>query len=368
MLNVPSVEKAKFVVWLRSQSVPEKLFAPYVRWMCYYLDFCQKYHFAANRQESLAHFLKKLEDKRQTKEQQQQASLAITLYRSLKFPGGADSDNHPPLPVVAKEQGALTSTAGADPSLPDTAESAIPMTVVINHSQPAPLPTDLHVKNPPTFRPAVTEQGINLPITPKHIQGDLRAGRSPESATLTGASWQAEFRALVDEIRLRHYSPKTLKTYKLWMMKFQAFTRSKPPGALTTGDVKEFLTWLAVKREVSASTQNQAFNALLFLFRHVLHKEFGKVDGVVRAKRKPYIPVVLSRDEVTEVVKHLAPPFDLVVKLLCGCGLPSACTCGSSALISMPGSSLCMTAKARRTEQCRYPPSWSRNSATISVP
>jgi site-specific recombinase XerD len=67
---------------------------------------------------------------------------------------------------------------------------------------------------------------------------------------------------------------------------------------LTVEDVKAFLTWLAVKKDVAASSQNQAFNALLFVFRHVLDKEFGKVDGIVRAKRKPYIPVVLSREEV----------------------------------------------------------------------
>jgi hypothetical protein len=138
MLNVPLVEKTKFVVWPRSQGVSEKLFAPYVRWMCYYLDFCQKYHFAANRQESLAHFRKKLEGKGQTKAQQQQASQAIALYRGLKFPGSADSDNPPPLPVGAVEKGALPSTAGADPSLLVFAEPAIPLIVVISHSQPAP--------------------------------------------------------------------------------------------------------------------------------------------------------------------------------------------------------------------------------------
>ena len=64
---------------------------------------------------------------------------------------------------------------------------------------------------------------------------------------------------------------------------------------------------------MAATTQNQAFNALLFFYRHVLRKEFGKVDGVVRAKRKPYIPVVLSREEINAVLKHLAPPYDLVV-------------------------------------------------------
>lgn len=80
----------------------------------------------------------------------------------------------------------------------------------------------------------------------------------------------------------------------------------KPPESLSTADVKEFLTWLAVKKEVAASTQNQVFNSLLFFYRHVLQKEFGKVEGVVRAKRRPYIPVVLSREEIEAVLSHLA--------------------------------------------------------------
>jgi len=93
------------------------------------------------------------------------------------------------------------------------------------------------------------------------------------------------------------------------------------PELLTTNDVKEFLTYLAVKQKVSASSQNQAFNALLFFFRHVLNREFGKIDGVVRAKRRPYIPVVLSRDEIDAIIESLHYPYDLVVKLLYGCGL-----------------------------------------------
>ena len=129
----------------------------------------------------------------------------------------------------------------------------------------------------------------------------------------TGTSWISEYARLENEIRVRHYSQKTLKTYRHWMRHFQAFTRSKPTELLSSTDVKEFLTHLAVKQGVSASTQNQAFNALLFFYRHVLQREFGKVDGVVRAKRKPYIPVVLSREEINAVFQHLAPPYDLVV-------------------------------------------------------
>lgn len=82
---------------------------------------------------------------------------------------------------------------------------------------------------------------------------------------------------------------------------------------LGTEDVKEFLTSLAVEKRVAASTQNQAFNALLFFYRHVLGKEFGKVEGVVRAKRKPYIPVVLSREEIDQILAKLNMSYHLII-------------------------------------------------------
>ena len=133
--------------------------------------------------------------------------------------------------------------------------------------------------------------------------------------------WEIALDSIKNEILLRHYSKKTLKAYALWAEKFRYFTENKLPESLTPEDVKEFLTFLAVKKKVSASSQNQAFHALLFFFRHVLKKEFGKIDGVVRAKRKPYIPVVLSRQEIDLVVENLQYPYNLVVKLLYGCGL-----------------------------------------------
>jgi integron integrase len=136
-----------------------------------------------------------------------------------------------------------------------------------------------------------------------------------------GASWVKEYEKLQNEIKVRHYSPKTLRTYRGWARKFQTFTKSKSSDSLSSDDVKEFLTHLAVNQKVASSTQNQAFNSLLFFYRNVLNKEFGKLDGVVRAKRKPYIPVVLSREEIDNIISHLDAPYDLVVKLLYGCGL-----------------------------------------------
>jgi integron integrase len=138
---------------------------------------------------------------------------------------------------------------------------------------------------------------------------------------LTGASWVAVYERLRAAITVRHYSPKTWQAYKAWTGKFQTFVKSKDSQLVSMADVKGFLSFLAVDRQVAASSQNQAFNALLFLFRHVLEKEFGKVEGVVRAKRRPYIPVVLSREEVDRVFGQLEYPYDLVAKLLYGCGL-----------------------------------------------
>ena len=134
-------------------------------------------------------------------------------------------------------------------------------------------------------------------------------------------AWDQAIEKLAAEIKIRHYSRKTLKTYANWARKFQHFLSDKPPEELSSLDVKEYLTYLAVKRRVASSTQNQAFNALLFLFRHVLKKDYGDMSDVPRAKKSKYIPVVLSRQEVDIILSHLEYPFDTIVGLLYGCGL-----------------------------------------------
>jgi len=157
----------------------------------------------------------------------------------------------------------------------------------------------------------------------KKIEAMDQVSETSEAFKANGGQspWNAALKSLTDEIKLRHYSSKTLKSYSLWVEKIRFFVGQKPAEQLNPDDVKAFLTDLAVEKKVSASSQNQAFNALLFFFRHVLKREFGKIDGVVRAKRKPYIPVVLSREEVDRIIHCLHDPYDLVVKLLYGCGL-----------------------------------------------
>jgi len=145
--------------------------------------------------------------------------------------------------------------------------------------------------------------------------------RDSAELQLTGTSWVSVYDRLNAAIQVRQYSPKTLQIYKHWTRQFQTFTKSKDPSLLSMEDVKGFLSLLAVDRKLAPSSQNQAFNALLFLFKQVLEKEFENVEGVVRVQRKLSIPVVLSRKEVDQVIRQLESPYDLVAQLLYGCGL-----------------------------------------------
>ncbi|MDQ6962659.1 MAG: integron integrase [Mariprofundaceae bacterium] len=141
-----------------------------------------------------------------------------------------------------------------------------------------------------------------------------------KEVTTEESAWNEIYDALKNAIMVRHYSPKTLSSYRGWVRKLQGFVHHRSPDTLCMDDVKNFLTHLAVERKVASSTQNQAFNALLFLFRHVLQKDF-QVKDVVRVKQKPRIPTVLSREEVDAVIAGLAHPYALIAKLLYGCGL-----------------------------------------------
>jgi integrase len=135
------------------------------------------------------------------------------------------------------------------------------------------------------------------------------------------APWDACYARLKEEVRLRQYSPKTFTTYAGWIGQFQKFLENKNPVEVNSDDARRFLTHLAVKRGVVASTQNQAFNALLFLYRHILKTDYELGDTVVRARRKRFIPVVLSRQEIDAVLARLQAPYHLAVQLLYGCGL-----------------------------------------------
>lgn len=218
------------------RSVPADQWHDYLKWLRYYLDFCETYSHPPRDSESLEPFLQKLTAKQQSLERQKQAAESIAIYYELM------------------------RTWASSPEADAAAEAA----------------------------------------------------RAP---------WDACYARLKEEIRLRQYSPKTLKTYAVWIGQFQGFLENKDPVKIDSSDAQRFLTDLAVRKRVVASTQNQAFNALLFFYRHILKADYELGNTVVRARRSRYIPVVLSREEVDAIVQRLKNPYKLVVQLLYGCGL-----------------------------------------------
>ncbi|MEZ5420574.1 MAG: integron integrase [Vicinamibacterales bacterium] len=122
------------------------------------------------------------------------------------------------------------------------------------------------------------------------------------------------------EIRLRHLSPRTEDAYVGWIRRFGQFCRWRPAGHLDEHDIVRYLSHLA-ERGVSASTQNQALNALLFLFGPVLGRDLQHLPPVPRARRGTRLPVVLSRDEVADLLSQLHGTVWLMASLLYGCGL-----------------------------------------------
>ena len=270
MLTIPPETLTLFVALMEKRTVPSIQHNFYKKWLRYYLDFCAKYRLPDFSSKSLTQFLTKLREKKQTEAQIKQAAHAVSVYLDLKRPSKAAQASAPAI------------------SAPSAAEQATLWSRSSSMVSGMPSPT-LAVSDP--------------------ASSDVQT------------AWKQAITDLAVVIKTRHYSPKTLKSYSHWVQKFRGFRMAQPPSSVTTEDVKSFLSYLAVTCNVSASSQNQAFNALLFFFRHVLKNEFGELRDVVRAKRSRYIPVVLSREEVNAVIRYLYPPYDLVVKTLYGCGL-----------------------------------------------
>lgn len=124
-----------------------------------------------------------------------------------------------------------------------------------------------------------------------------------------------------DQIRLKHYSIRTERVYCEWVKRYIRFHKYRHPLEMGAAEVEAFLSDLAVRRDVSASTQNQALAALLFLYKQVLKQELPWLGEVVRAKKPARLPVVLSIDEVQRVLNQLEGDVGLVARLLYGGGL-----------------------------------------------
>jgi len=188
---------------------------------------------------------------------------------------------------------------------------------------------------PPVPRPvgqttsASPARPVPPPGPPGHSSPPSPSGQEPPSQAAAGqeppgdaafdpAAILAEMQRLV---RLRHYSPRTERSYLGWARRYLHYLgdrRSSVPG---TDDAKAFLSHLAMRQRVSASTQNQAFSALLFLHRYVLQADLGDMATTVRARRGQKLPVVLSVDEVRALLGQLAGTRRLMAELIYGSGL-----------------------------------------------
>jgi integron integrase len=132
---------------------------------------------------------------------------------------------------------------------------------------------------------------------------------------------KALFAAIEEHVQTRHGSPHTSEAYIRWARRFLNFCGRRHPAELGPEDVTRFLSSLATHDRVSASTQNQALAALLFLYRVVLGRPLDFLDGIVHAQRPKRLPVVLSRSEVVSLLERLTPPWLLMAELLYGAGL-----------------------------------------------
>ena len=289
MKPIPSDILTRFEAVLKKRAVPADRHADYKKWLMYYLDFKSKYSLPDSRSEHVRLFIEKLKKKNQSPEQQKQAAHAVSLFFESQ---NAKRKAEATTPVTPFAKGESLTSSQSRATMPVRASNTI--------------------KEPsnPSVPPFVS------PLSGKSRFNDWRCLKKTDSP-----EWDKLISDLSNEIKTRHYSRKTLKAYADWCRHFQSYLRNKPPEELSESDVKKYLTYLAVQCKVAASTQNQAFNALLFLYRHILKKDFGEFKDIPRAKKSKYIPIVLSRKEIDSVVKHLEHPYDLVVKMLYGCGL-----------------------------------------------
>lgn len=127
-----------------------------------------------------------------------------------------------------------------------------------------------------------------------------------------------QFRSVM---RLNHYSIRTEKSYWYWIRYFIRFHGMRHPLELGTSDVNAFLSWLATDRQVAAATQNLALNAIVFLYARVLEQPLGEIGDVVRVKRPPRLPTVLTHQEAMSIIEHLGQPYRLLASLMYGAGL-----------------------------------------------
>lgn len=257
MFTIPHTVLTQYAAVLKKNEIAGALFADYMKWLRYYLDFCDKYPVTDAKCERVRLFCEKLRKKRQTEQQQQQAAHAVSLYFDMQRQEGFTISQ-------------VFSSPGGEGQGREDEIACMEEFTQYQANRQAPPPGELI---------ETSEQPQQTPV----CRGSSHYSAAGYEEKSDSPEWDTVLAVLAAEIKVRHYSRKTLKTYAQWSRRFQRFLRNKPPERLSNSDVKEYLTHLAVKCNVAASTQNQAFNSLLFLYRHALKREFGELRDVPRA-------------------------------------------------------------------------------------
>lgn len=208
MILLPPHLYKQYLAYCIKSGVKDYECADYLKWLRYFLDFCEKYHVAGDESQRGTLFIDKLRSKRQSEEKRNQAEQAVSLYFEM-IKGVAASHSAVTEPQVVEVKNSFSDSQEAFPVRSDNRKSFY-----------------------------------------------IEAGYQEKSDS---PEWDELISKLADEIKVRHYSRKTLKAYAHWSRQFQRFLKNKSPQELSPADVKAYLTYLAVKCEVAASTQNQAF-------------------------------------------------------------------------------------------------------------
>ena len=151
----------------------------------------------------------------------------------------------------------------------------------------------------------------------------IKTRHSPDPVTTIDdkQQWRYVAKEMKNILRLKQLALSTERTYLLWLRRFYRFVNGRSPFSLDSTHVKNFLTHQAIDHKVAKSTQNQAFNALRFFFRHVLNKDLDDLSEVVRSRRARRLPVVLTKSEVAMLISHLHGIYGLMAGMIYGAGL-----------------------------------------------
>lgn len=171
----------------------------------------------------------------------------------------------------------------------------------------------------PSHASIAREQPLSAEKITKRNSAEMANGFGLEAVRL---QHKRVFSDVIEEIRRRRYSIRTEQTYESWIARFIAYSGNRSPKVLGPADVKSFLKYLVLKRQVAASTQNQALNAIAFLFNKVLMQPLGELGEFTRAKRPKRLPVVLTRLQVSLLLSNIdGETQQLMASLMYGTGM-----------------------------------------------